>query len=335
MAFTQISATDLADLQAQLLAWLVASAGWSNAGANKVQNADGYKWRVAPGGNVARAHYPEYLGAVVNLIDNHFHVYFDNTTVGGVGESVQDNVGNDWHGPFPNVWFFATNKYCHVVAQVATNRYNHMSFGSLDDRGISPFPIAYFCGIFYKFWADNIPTNHNNFAPNAMDKVGNPHYYGHYHAPNNTYYHVGFPDNVLETSLGFGDGPVSTNGGLLQTSQLMPLYSQAVTGANAFGYALDFIPAIENQSATGGVPIIPIPWAIYAGDGGLCWLGELPNMGACQLNGLSAGQTISYAGDEWLVFPLKQLGLADHTKYGGNPMRDVNTVNHGFAYKKA
>lgn len=330
MAWTQTSATDIADLQTQLRTFLLAN-GWTSGGAGIVVNSDGYKFRISANTTVYRNSYPF---TDPDVPDFYFDVEFDQTTIGGVGYSPKGG-SNDFQGPFPNAWFFTDGKAAHVVGQSGSTRYTHASFGSLDHKGVHAAPIAFHAGLYYTWWRQqanywNDGSNGNNYSCNYPSNTG-MHEYGHFGHDGQIY--VGVPDGVADPLLDFADGPIF-NPSTLWTFNPWDRQSDGSVG-NVWGYMLDFLTSIENKPITGGVPLIPVPLSMWGSDEAMFWLGEIPNFRACKLNGLNPAQTITYAGEDWIVFPIKQQGEEAATRYGTNPLPDCNTVQYGFAYKKA
>lgn len=327
MAWTQFSAADLPDLLAQLRTFLLAN-GWTSGGTDIVVSADSFAFTLSAGAIVNQNTYSA-AGTLTTTPDRLFNVQFNQAGVGGAGLSAIAGT-NDMVGPFPNVWVFASNTFCNFVAQVASNRYSHGSFGSLDGKGITPLPVAFHVGQYYIFWENRTSVTDNDFGPNYIDEEGHEHgHFGH-----NLQNYVGVPDGVADPTLNFADGPI-LNPTWLHNFNLLSKHSDVSTMGDTYGYYLDLVSAIENKAVTGGVPLMPLPVVILGTANVQLWLGELPNIAFCQMNGLSPAQTITYAGADWIVFPVKQLGIEENTRYGNTPLRVPNSVQYGFAYRKA
>lgn len=329
MAWTQTSATDIDDLQAQLRTFLLAN-GWTSGGANIVTSSDGYSFRITANKTALRNAYPF---TDPDLPDHVFDVEFDRAGVGGAAGYTTKAGSNDFTGPFPNAWFFTDGKYAHVAAQVGSNRYSHASFGSLDDKAMHAAPVAFHIGLYYIWWRSNL--EYWNFGSEGRSPFNQPdnsnHEYGHFGHDGQIC--VAVPDGVADPLLDFADGPI-IDPAIVRSFNPWASYSNGSAG-NTTGYMLDFLTSIENKPITGGVPLVPMPVSMWGSDGAQFWLGEIPAMRACKMNGLNPAQTITYAGEDWIVFPIKQLGEETATRYGTNFQPVCNTVQYGFAYRKA
>jgi hypothetical protein len=139
------------------------------------------------------------------------------------------------------------------------------------------------------------------------------------------------PAGVLDPTLGFSAGPAWID--WHNTSHHYQWVSEAWNSGNVGqSFLLDYFTAIENQPTTGGVPLHSLP--VIIDQGVLCYLGELPQMRLVNIIGLSAGQVVSYAGDDWVVFPLKQYGDLNSQTYGATPLPITNSGMYGLAFKK-
>lgn len=336
MAWTQTNATTLAALAAALRTFLLAN-GWTSGGSDKVTNSDGITFQITPETTRTVGIWPS--GSVP---DYTLQIRVDRSAVGGSGYN-NGIQSNDFSGPFSNAWFFTDGKFAHIVAQSDVNRYTHCHFGSLDHKGIHPAPILFTAGQHFTWWRNqeiywNGPGNYYANQPNE----GNGHQHGvlgHFGFGNSNTdcmfggCYVGLPDGVADPALGFADGPILGYG---PVASAFP-YNFAVEGAadNAQARILDFWSFLQNQNTTGGVQLIPVGVTIYGNTSGVqLWIGEVPRFRLCKMDSLSPGQTISYAGEDWLVFPLKQLGYEAAMRYGSNPQPDPNTGQYGYAYRK-
>lgn len=336
MAWTQSNATTLADLISQLRTFLFAN-GWTSGGSDKVTNSDSFTFQLTP--DTARTVTPWSSSAVP---DYGLQVRFNRAGVGGSGYN-NGIWSNDFSGPFSNMWFFTDGKVAHVCAQSDVNRYTHIHFGSLDHKGIHGAPIAFTSGLYHSWWrwqegywnngTGDYPANQPNNGNHSYGVLG---YQGFGNVNSDCLAggcYVALPDNIADPALGFNDGVIAGYGPL-PVARPYNFYAEG-DDYPAQGLHLDFWSLLQNQNITGGVQLIPVGYNIYGNTQDVqLWIGEIPRFRLCKMDGLSPGQTISYAGEDWLVFPAKQLGYESAERFGSNPQPDTNTVQYGFAYRK-
>lgn len=340
-------ATNAVDLNGLLIAlknflsangWTVLADGTGGGGlALELTNANGHSFKF---GSTTQSKFNYTLGG--NFNDRFLNIYYQNADIGmAAGYTSEEARSNDMNGPFLNVWFFTDEgaTYCHVMLQTANSRFNHFSFGDLDNKGLHAADIPYAAGLYWQYWRDQ--ENYSNTAGN-----GNPfnypqassHFVGLFGEGtnaqlnfNNNALRVGIPDGVLDPTLGFVDGPVESP---LVRQTCTRYYDPNDIGVDSTGRLLDYFSGIDNQSHTGGVPIFPLPVVIYDGVGANTYIGEIPTIGLVNMTGLSAGQIVSFAGEDWMVFPLKQVGVLSACKYKASPQPVCNSINYGIAVKK-
>lgn len=270
-----------------------------------------------------------------SFTDREMRCAADLANVGGTaGASAYYARSNDWLGPFSNVWLFGTGKYVHIVAQVSARRYNHFSFGDIDPKQIHSSNIGYAAGVSWVYWRHT--TVIGDYVGNNP-QVSN-HRVGFFceDGPNNngdSHIRINLPDGLVDPALFFNDGIIE-RASLRDTCSRYWTQGQATSG-DRFGAYHDFFAAVKNHSFTGGVPITPMP-VLHVGnsDNVHAYIGEFPDVGLVNMAGLSPGQVITFADDDWLVFPLKEFGTEEHAAGGLSPIFEPNSVNYGFAYKR-
>lgn len=266
-----------------------------------------------------------------SLTDQYLRMTYDREIVGGTpGQSAQA-IMNDMFGPFPNLWFFTDDAatFCHVVAQCSASRYSHGSFGTMDNKGIHAELLPYTAGTFWQFWATS--TNITNTTGDG-NPFNNPssgtHLIPYLDAANNT--KIGIPDGLLDPTLFFTDGPIIDSSLLNICDREYAL----TTGSNNSARFLDYFCCVENKTFTGGVVLSPLPAVSTAGTNDVrAYIGDFPGVALVNMQGLSPGQTLTFADEEWLVFPIKQTGTQEAAKFGSNPLPFPNSWRYGFAYK--
>lgn len=316
--------------------WSVVADGTGGGGLTlEMANANGHKFNFRS--SLAT---PTWFGqGVIN--DRRLHIDFDRAAIGlSAAYTGEEAVVNDCTGPFPNIWLFTDDAatYAHVVAQVSADRYSHFSFGNVNPRGMHTENLPFCAGLYWQYWADQ--ANFSNSSGNG-NPFNNPssgsHQVGQFaEASNRTDdfagLRVGVPAGLLDSSLGFTAGAQEQ---ILAYELCTRSYFRTVQG-NYWSRMLDFASSIRNHSFTGGVNLAPLPvMARAASDNSLfSYLGDLPNICYVNMIGLSPGQVLTFAGDEWICFPLKQYSIVDACKFGAAPQNKPSSAFYGLAYKK-
>ena len=255
------------------------------------------------------------------------------------GVSARVAKTNDMAGPFPNIWFITDEDatYCHIIAQSSALRYSHSSFGRLDPKGMHSVNLPFAIGVHWHWWRSSLlPADQ---ASNQNDPQESVHEVGYYcedsfpgtnpSSENTT--RIGIPDGLLDPALFFDDGA-------LETPTIRPNCSRGYL----FSFSnletqliLDFQRHVANQTVTGGTPVTPLPVAVQGTTDSLhAFVGAFPGVGAVSIRGLAPAQVLDFAGEEWIVFPLKQAGNVVNTRLGGQATLECNSAFYGLAYKK-
>jgi hypothetical protein len=338
MQFLLTNATDFNDLLIEIRNFLTAN-GWTTlvdgtGGGGltlEITNGNGHDFKL-DGANTVVTN--EYVGgALVPFNDRFCRLQFQKSDIGlAAGYTATYAEVNDCAGPFSNVWLFTDDDatYCHVVMQTGNSRYNHFSFGNLDPKGVHAIATPYCMGLYYMYWRNQLSyqTDGNPFNY----PVSGFHNVGMFcdDTPNGKAMRVGVPDGIVDPLLGFTDGGI-------ELPTLLQLCSRYNTRGLSLGQALllDFFTTIDNHSHTGGVPISPLPILVKGTGFVYSYIGDIPTIGLVNMTGLSPGQELTFAGDTWIVFPLKQFGLEAATAFGVAPQPVLNSRNFGIAIQKA
>ena len=341
MIFQQTSALDLNELLIELRdflgsnGWTIITDGTGGGGlVLTVQNSDGHDFYLT---STTAGQNDVVTGAFVDRLLN---VNWDKAAI-GLTPAASSRVAktNDMAGPFANIWLITDDDatYCHIIAQSATSRYSHTSFGRLDAKGMHEELLPFAIGTYWQWWRSNLNPNdsgsHLNNPASGNHEIG---YYCEDSSPgsssgsgNTT--RVGIPDGLLDTTLFFEDGALENPTIRLNCSRG---YTFTFV-SNSSQRLLDFQRHIVNQTATGGVTISPLPVAVQGTTDSLhAFVGVFPGVGAVSMRGLSPGQVLTFAGEEWIVFPLKQFGNVTNANNGGQATLDCNSTFYGLAYKK-
>lgn len=262
---------------------------------------------------------------------------------------------NDWNGPFTEVHFLsgADNDYIHVFARtVATSpriddRWSCLSFGFLDQVGMSGPKIPYLTGTWFEFWENSSSPTSNNYSPNRPSSSGS------------------FPSNAQSTSGSASTGHSFAFGAIGNGSQLQYFSSHfgiisgfldesifASPPSVAYGqlgnrhvhdknsnirsttpYAMvgDIANFASPQLTVLGNTLIPA-MCFYGTSHNLplCFLGQYPGMRWFDMTNLSAAEEFEVNTDTWIVFPFKQKNSESEVANTG----PINTWKYGYAILK-
>lgn len=244
----------------------------------------------------------------------------------------------DLYGPFTNVWLFsnAAKTEVHCVAQTS-DRYSFISFGILEDHGLTQPDVAFIAGHDYMWWnnaAGNFTVNGRAFN----DPAAGSHHIGYFANGNNL---LRIPSGLVDPALGFAAGTFyvsaqqnNASAGILHATHTRMRTADDIP-ANGGSLALDFLLAAQDDVTIGGSTLAGLPMYYYDTDApGLTYLGDIPDVRSVYFQNLAAAQEITYAGDTWLCFPMKQKGTFEDSNYGSNYTARCNSIYYGFAFKK-
>jgi hypothetical protein len=340
MQHLQTNAADLSALLQEIRdftsanGWSILSDGTGGGGmALELTNSNGHSFKFT-GAFTARTDY------LLNPFDDYYlRIQLEGADIGATaGYDVNRwSDTNDLTGPFPNVWLYTDDAgtFCHVIAQVATRRFTHFSFGDLNNRGLHAVDIPYAVGMFQWYW-QHIADYINNFNSNFNNWSSNAHAVGHFGDGSGNasrYCTVGIPDGVVDPLLGFTDGPIQ-GPNIWQTNHRY-IENNYVNGQNVHASFTDYFMSVDNQGHTGGTPIFPLPILTYPNDqSAMAYLGELHYVGIVGMTGLAPGQILDFAGEEWMCFPIMQYGTRAAAVGGSSPLPQPNSLNYGLAYRK-
>lgn len=291
----------------------------------EVTNSNGHDFRLSRTQNVVSRYDPTVPG-YVNQNDYRLNLQYQLSDIGLPAAYSTAQVTNDMNGPFANLWFITDDAatYCHIIIQSSTYRYSHASFGNLDNKGAHASLIPYVCGNYYIWWRDfsSLTDNSSDFN----DPSSSQHQIGYMAEAQQR---IGLPDGIIDPALGFADGPIDNP----STRDLSRRFGSKST-SDTTTYWLDFFQGVRNQAYTGGVTLAPFPVFVIGSSGNICFVGEIPTIALVSMIGLSPSQVLTFASEEWVVFPMKRYGLPDNMRTGINPLDQTTSVNYGFAYRK-
>lgn len=345
MHFLQTNAVDLNGLLIAVKnflsanGWTVLADGTGGGGLTlEMTNANGHSFKFTSRVDAQAAY---WTGVSVAFNDRLLQIAYQKSNIGmAAGYTVTPAESNDCSGPFSNVWLFtdAASTYCHCIMQTDNARYNHFSFGDLDNKGLHGVNIPYAMGLYYMYWPNgpnyingNLPFNAPNhgahnigmFCEDASSEVV---------AGTGRAIRLGVPNGLVDPALGF-------TAGAIEAPILRPLSTRWTilnASGDLAGRFLDFLHQYDNQGYTGGVPVFPLAVVQRApADGAHTQLGVIPTFGQVNMDGLSPGQQLDFAGEQWLCFPIKQKGTYEGANGGANPQNMTNSLNLGLAVRKA
>lgn len=281
------------------------------------------------------------------------------------GSVVTSNTDSDapysnfLQGPFVAWHFFAdatVSDHIHCVVQTGAETYSHFSIGHVDKKGLTHSGVAYVAAT-PNTWYRNVsnylstggnPFNHSQFqsyhflfgnlnnsshAPACTGEgEGTPIILKHANAWPVGWSSAGalivgsnFVGGMGETILGLFNGDAFSN------PAAWPSGSEVSTSK-----LLDLLLAAEPTSYSNNVPLFALPVFRYfrntadATSRRICYVGDFPNVRACNMTNLIPGQEITLAGDTFKVFPcLRQASYADNSV-----VPQPTTGQIAIAYKK-
>lgn len=320
MAYLESSALDRAELLDDFLDFLDAN-GWSRSG-DEITNADGTTFAFDVAIAIAnRATYPSGTTP-----DGSFGVKIKTDSFGPSGFSAL-KYSNDFTGPFGAAYYFTDGVTAALVVRSSTLRYSHLVFGHLDKHDLYTLDVPFIAGMYYEFWRTQL-----NFSSDGDDNGFNyvesqDHEIGFFGEPGNCLALV--QDGIVDPSLGFTDG---LHYPAWHVSSQRLAFTSGATSIGT-GLMLDYFTSVQNQAMTGGVPLHCLPCVADAGTV-LCYLGDLSLVRLVNIAGLSPAQVLSFAGDDWVCFPLKQQGDINSQCFGTTPLPAPNSGYYGLAFKK-
>lgn len=261
--------------------------------------------------------------------------YYGHTGQVASGGTDTDDVAyvNDLHGSFSDVWFFTnhTGDYIHCAVLIG-DRYTTFSFGNNDVKGMGIPAVGYAGSCYYEFWAENT----SNLSSSSYDP-NRPNADHRWFLARKHYAKTSLHGLLLGSMFDPSDPLTSVTPFVSQRwmGQFYPAMSKS-SAQSAVGEICptSFFPAVKTQPTTGGIPLYSAPMIYGPYQDTYRWMGELPDLRLVDISTLTPGSDISYAGENWTVFPWKRKGLEDESGGGNNPRPEVNTINFGVAYKK-
>lgn len=249
---------------------------------------------------------------------------------------------NDWEGPFTNVFLFsnATGDYIHVIAQNGA-RYCMLSFGLLDNSGLTTNRSSYLAGSWFEFWENSASPTNAAFGPNRPSKVGS-------WAPSNNSINLNIGHHFMfmgrgSDSSGINDqnvhirpGASVVNTGIFTTNPL--IWNGAKPLMNMFDSRLAttswsrFLPGVMLNAlpTTIGLPLMDLPVISPQPYGTSMFFGAYPDVRFVWMEDLAPGQELDVNGNIWKVFPFKQKGAESAVAI--DPA--INTWGYGLAFRK-
>jgi len=251
---------------------------------------------------------------------------------------------NDFEGPFTNVFLFsnATGDYIHVICQIGS-RYSMLSFGLLDNAGLTTNRTSYLTGTWYEFWENNASPANAAFGPNQPGKTGS-------WSPSSTSnnlnigHHFMFlgrgaaSDGILDTNVHLRPGSGVVNGAIFTTNptiwqgakQLMA-FNNIRNQTNSWSRYMQggFFNSIPT---TIGLPLMDLPVVSPQDYRPAMFFGAYPDVRSVWIEDLAPGQELDVNGNIWKVFPCKQKGNAENVLNAGAP--GINTWGYGLAFRK-
>lgn len=261
---------------------------------------------------------------------------------GATANSALSVWANDWEGPFTNVFLFsnATGDYIHVIAQNGS-KYSMLSFGLLDNAGLTTNRSSYLTGTWFEFWENVASPTNSAFAPNRPSKVGSWSPTGN---SNNLDigHHFMFmgrgndSNGLLDQNVHIRPGASVVNTSIFPTNPAIwngakPLINMYNTRLSTSAWSR-FLPGVMLNAlpTTIGLPLMDLPVVSPQPYGTSMFFGVYPDVRFVWIEDLAPGQELDVNGNIWKVFPLKQKGAENAVAIGPA----INTWGYGLAFRK-
>lgn len=260
---------------------------------------------------------------------------------------------NGLNGNFVGWHFFAdptVGDHVHVIVQTAADTFAHFSFGHADNKGLTHGGVAYVTAVPNRWYRDvnlfNPSTSGAFNRPNskALPFLVNP---GNFTGSGS---YRGEASCILRNSdawpAAWNAGGVEiagSNGSTPHFGALLRLFSggfdnpsQFPTAGGVANQLLDMLVISEATPYSNIVPLFPLPMfkqydnALDSTLNRVCYLGDFPNVRACNMSNMLPGQEIILDADTWKVFP----ALRQETWAMSGITDRPSTGQFAIAYKK-
>lgn len=237
---------------------------------------------------------------------------------------------NDLTPPFANYWFFSGGPedppYIHVVVQKASGRFSNFSFGVLDKKGVGHTGGAFLIGNRFNWGFASTQINSNT---NGSNVTASGHYmFGSVNTPT-SFSTLNLSAGDLDAGLVIADysNASYTNGRFNPLFTPTTGFSMGSSTSRWFGHFFHLGPNPVN----GVTPLLEIPVMRFTSNSRLQYYGSMPNWRYCSMIGRDEAETVSFAGEEWMIFPFKRA-----RPWTPEPIatRTVTSGPYGFAVKK-
>ncbi|USN16448.1 hypothetical protein POLUDNITSA_00330 [Brevundimonas phage vB_BpoS-Poludnitsa] len=237
---------------------------------------------------------------------------------------------NDLTPPYANYWLFSGGvgdpPYIHLVVQKASGRFCHFSFGVLDKKGVPYSGGAFMIGERYN-WGFSSSSPNSNASGSNIDGTGH-YYFGSSGSYNQSTYNISMGE--IEPGVVIADGPPVSdfpNGILAALFDVGDSFPASIGNARWLGTFFHLGPLPIN----GVTPLMEVPVLRYSTNARVQYFGSLPNWRYCSMIGRDEGETVSFAGEEWMIFPIKRARPWNPEPYAE---KIVTSGPYGFAVKK-
>lgn len=237
---------------------------------------------------------------------------------------------NDLTPPYANYWLFSGGvgdpPYIHLVVQKASGRFCHFSFGVLDKKGVAYSGGAFMIGERYHWgfgWWEASGTSGSNIdAPSH-------YYFGRTGSYGQSTYNISMGE--IDPGVVISDGPSSSS---FPNGILTPLFDVVDSFSPMNAYSARWLGNFFHlgpMPINGVTPLMEVPVLRYSPNQRVQYFGSLPNWRYCSMIGRDEGETVSFAGEEWMIFPIKRARPWVPEPYAE---KIVTSGPYGFAVKK-
>lgn len=235
----------------------------------------------------------------------------------------------DLTGPFTSYHLFSDNSapdYIYLVVETAAGHYTNLFLGNLDKDTLTYTPGGGFLtGTKYAWWP-------NSTIYSSRDDV---RFHDASHAfpfTNDGNMHV-YSGNASPLQV------MRSSASLMTLFNIQSSLATNLGAASSTGYWADGFFAAGPNPLNGVTPFLGIPifQDLTTDSETNTFIGSLPNIRFCTMQGRFAGETITIGADNWIVFPMRHIHK-DHVileaEVDASPALNNTSGYYGFAVKK-
>lgn len=250
------------------------------------------------------------------------------------------NRMNDMTPTYDRYWLFASGttgpQYIHLVIRKTSGRFCHLSFGEIDKKGMAYTGGAFLTSMYWQ-WGFSRSDISGFISSNAFSDQGSSPFAGDHQIPFNSYGQRGDSSSNVQLRLADGDDfEIAVDDLFNPHDDIVPLFSRSgglpgslnncnVDNSSWLGWVFHVGPnPVNNTTAMFEQPVM-----LYDNDGNqrVYQYGTIPGQRLCSMKGRTEAEQISFASENWIVFPWKR-----STAWFPEPFISKQCCSGPFAY---